>query len=121
MTVSGPSFISLQVRDLARSAAFYEAYLGFERQAGPPSAVVFNTSPAAFAVREPAPGVDLDSMSQLGFGVSVWLHADGVQGIHDRMGADNVSISSPPSPSPFGLTFTFEDPDGYRITLYDRL
>ncbi|HEX3921170.1 MAG TPA: VOC family protein, partial [Streptosporangiaceae bacterium] len=28
MAVTGPDFISLQVRDLERSAAFYEQYLG---------------------------------------------------------------------------------------------
>ncbi|MGD0066070.1 MAG: VOC family protein, partial [Streptosporangiaceae bacterium] len=42
MAVTGPDFISLQVRDLERSAAFYEQYLGLKRSyAGPPHAVVF--------------------------------------------------------------------------------
>jgi catechol 2,3-dioxygenase-like lactoylglutathione lyase family enzyme len=31
MAVTGPDFISLQVRDLERSAAFYERYLGLKR------------------------------------------------------------------------------------------
>lgn len=31
MTVTGPSFIALQVRDLERSAQFYETYLGLRR------------------------------------------------------------------------------------------
>ncbi|MCP2032972.1 putative enzyme related to lactoylglutathione lyase [Okibacterium sp. HSC-33S16] len=120
MSVSGPGFISLQVRDLERSAAFYEAYLGFARQAGPPQAVVFDTRPASFAVREAMPGTDLSSVSQLGVGVSVWMHADAVQGIHDRLHGVGVPIISPLVSGPFGLTFTFEDPDGYRITLHDR-
>ncbi|NAZ87193.1 VOC family protein, partial [Kineococcus indalonis] len=39
MTVTGPDFIALQVRDLARSAAFYEEHLGLRRApAGPPGA-----------------------------------------------------------------------------------
>ncbi|MFU8947311.1 VOC family protein [Mycetocola zhadangensis] len=120
MTASGPGFISLQVRDLPRSAAFYEDYLGLTRQPGPPHAVVFATKPAAFAVREPLPGVDLDSVSQLGFGVGIWLHAEDAQGIHDRLLADGVSITVPPVDGPFGRTFTFSDPDGYQITLHDR-
>lgn len=120
MTVSGPGFLSLQVRDVARSAAFYEEYLGFTRQAGPPGAAVFATQPAAFAVREPFPGVDLDSDEQLGFGIGIWLHADDVQKIHDRFVVDGVAVSGPPVDSPFGHTFTFVDPDGYRITLHDR-
>ncbi|MGD1059653.1 MAG: VOC family protein [Solirubrobacteraceae bacterium] len=46
MAVTGPDFISLQVRDLERSAAFYQQYLGLKRSdAGPPHAVVFDTKP----------------------------------------------------------------------------
>ncbi len=63
MTVTGPTFIALQVRDLERAAAFYETHLGLTRAAvGPPGAVVFDTKPASFAVREPLPGVDLDAI-----------------------------------------------------------
>jgi len=119
MTASGPGFISLQVRDVPRSAAFYERYLGFARQAGPPAAVVFDTKPASFAVRPPLPGVDLESGS-LGQGVGVWMHAPDAQAIHDTMVADDVDIASPPIDGPFGRTFTFVDPDGYLITLHDR-
>ncbi|GAA0998510.1 VOC family protein [Subtercola frigoramans] len=119
MTASGPDFISLQVRDLDASAGFYEKYLGLTRQAGPPHAVVFNTKPAAFAVREPLPGVDLDD-SPLGTGVGIWLHASKTQEIHDALVADGVTISSAPIDGPFGRTFTFADPDGYLITLHDR-
>jgi predicted enzyme related to lactoylglutathione lyase len=120
MTTSGPGFISLQVRDLAASAAFYEKHLGLARQAGPPHAVVFDTAPAAFAVREAAPGVDLDSVAQLGLGVGIWLHAPEAQEIHDALVADGVPITSSPIDGPFGRTFSFADPDGYVITLHDR-
>ena len=116
---SGPGFISLQVRDVPASAAFYEKYLGFTRQAGPPHAVVFDTAPAAFAVRTPVEGVDLDA-AQLGLGIGVWLHAPDSQAVHDAMVADGVTITSAPVDGPFGRTFTFADPDGYRITLHDR-
>ena len=118
--VSGPGFISLQVRDLAASAAFYEKYLGLTRQPGPPHAVVYDTKPAAFAVRDAAPGVDLDSVSQLGLGVGIWLHAPEAQEVHDLLVADGVTITSAPIDGPFGRTFTFADPDGYQITLHDR-
>jgi len=119
-TVAGPGFISLQVRDVAASAAFYEKYLGFARQAGPPHAVVFDTAPAAFAVRGALPGVDLDSVAQLGLGIGVWLHAPAAQEVHDSLVADGVTITSSPIDGPFGRTFTFADPDGYQITLHDR-
>ena len=76
MPATRPDFISLQVRDLESSAAFYEHYLGLVRNpAGPTHAVVFDTKPVAFAVRDRLPGVDLNAIKQPGEGVAVWLHA----------------------------------------------
>jgi predicted enzyme related to lactoylglutathione lyase len=120
MTTSGPGFISLQVRDVPRAAAFYEKYLGFPRQDGPPHAAVFGTTPAAFAVRGPLPGVDLDSGAPLGLGVGIWMHAPDAQQVYDTLVADGVPIISSPIDGPFGRTFTFADLDGYQITLHDR-
>lgn len=121
MPVTGPDFISLQARDLAASQAFYERYLGLVRSpAGPPHAVVFDTTPIAFALRDIAPGTDLTDMDQPGIGTAIWLHATDVQAIHDALLADGHTIVAEPIDGPFGRTFTFADPDGYRITLHDR-
>ncbi|PPH78847.1 VOC family protein [Rathayibacter sp. AY1D9] len=121
MPVTGPDFVSLQVRDLAASQAFYEQYLGLVRSpAGPPHAVVFATTPIAFALRDLAPGTDLDSASRPGVGAAIWLHATGVQEIHDALVADGHPVVAAPIDGPFGRTFTFADPDGYRVTLHDR-
>lgn len=121
MPVTGPDFISLQARDLDASRAFYERYLGLIRSpAGPPHAVVFDTSPIAFALRDLVPGTDLAAVAQPGIGAAIWLHATDVQAIHDALVADGHSIITEPSDGPFGLTFTFADPDGYQVTLHDR-
>jgi predicted enzyme related to lactoylglutathione lyase len=121
MAVTGPDFISLQARDLELSAAFYEQYLGLVRsQAGPPHAVVFETKPIAFALRDLVPGVDLDAVPQPGIGAAIWLHATDVQAIHDALVTAGTTIVSAPVDGPFGRTFTFADPDGYQITLHDR-
>jgi predicted enzyme related to lactoylglutathione lyase len=121
MPVTGPDFISLQARDLSMSQAFYERYLGLVRsQAGPPHAVVFETTPIAFALRALVPGTDLESVAQPGIGAAIWLHATDVQDIHDALVADGHAIVAPPIDGPFGRTFTFADPDGYQVTLHDR-
>lgn len=122
MTVTGPTFIALQVRDLERAAHFYESRLGLKRTpVALPGAVVFDTKPASFAVREPLPGVDLDAARpNPGIGVALWLHADNAQELHDRLAADAVPILVAPFDSPFGRTFTFGDPDGYAITIHDQ-
>ncbi|MCJ1706491.1 VOC family protein [Microbacterium sp. VKM Ac-2923] len=120
MPVTGPDFLSLQVRDLAASHAFYERYLGLQRSpAGPPHAVVFDTAPIAFALRDLASGTDLTGVAQPGIGVAVWLHATDVQQIHDALAADGHTIVMGPIDGPFGRTFTFADPDGFQVTLHD--
>jgi len=121
MPATGPDFISLQARDLDASRSFYEQYLGLVRsQAGPPHAVVFETTPIAFALRGIVPGTDLASAAQPGIGAAIWLHATGVQAIHDALVADGHTIVSGPIDGPFGRTFTFADPDGYHVTLHDK-
>lgn len=121
MPVTGPDFISLQVRDLNGSQAFYERYLGLVRSpAGPPHAVVFATAPIAFALRDVLPDSGLAAAPHPGVGVALWMLATDVQGIHDALVADGHSIVTAPIDGPFGRTFTFADPDGYHVTLHDR-
>jgi predicted enzyme related to lactoylglutathione lyase len=121
MPVTGPDFISFQVRDLAASASFYEERLGLTRLPTPnPDAVVFATRPVAFAVRRPLPGVKLDTLPQPGAGVGVWLHADDAPALHARLVGEGVPIVQPPFDGPFGYTFAFRDPDGYVVTVHSR-
>lgn len=122
MTVTGPDFLALQVRDLDRAAGFYETRLGLRRlPSSPPGAVVFDTKPVPFAVREPLPGTDLDAASpRPGVGVSLWLHSDDPQALHDRLAAAEVPIAAAPVDGPFGRMFTFADPDGYAITIHGQ-
>lgn len=119
MPVTGPDFTSIQVRELEASARFYEQHLGLRRQPGPPHAVVFDTEPIAFAVRDRVDGFDPTDPEPSG-GVALWFHAPDAAAIHDALDAAGVPIASPPIDGPFGRTFTFLDPDGYRITLHDR-
>ncbi|KTR10366.1 VOC family protein [Curtobacterium luteum] len=121
MPVTGPDFISFQVRDLGAAQAFYERYLGLVRSpAGPPHAVVFTTQPIAFALRDVVPGTDVGAVEQPGLGIAAWFHADDVQDVHDALAADGHRIVTAPFDGPFGRTFTFADPDGYHVTLHDR-
>lgn len=119
MPVTGPDFISIQVRDTERSADFYERHLGLRRQPGPPHAVVFDTKPIAFAVRDRIDPTRLDGVDPSG-GVALWFHAPDADEIHDALVAAGTTITDGPIDGPFGRTFTFLDPDGYRITLHSR-
>ena len=117
MAVLGPDFIALQVRDLEASAAFYSERLGMTRApVSPDHAVVFETQPIAFALRDPL--VDLDAVEHLGWGVALWLKAENPQELHDTLVEAGVPIVVEPFDGPFGRTFTFVDPDGYCVTIH---
>jgi predicted enzyme related to lactoylglutathione lyase len=117
MKTIGPSFVALQVSDLETSARFYTEELGLDRAPqSPPGAVVFATTPIPFALR--VPSVDLSEVEHLGWGVALWLEADDPSALHDKLAEAGVAIVTPPFEGPFGLTFAFEDPDGYIITIH---
>jgi catechol 2,3-dioxygenase-like lactoylglutathione lyase family enzyme len=117
MKTIGPSFVALQVRDLETSARFYTEELGLDRAAqSPPGAVVFATTPIPFALR--VPSVDLSEVQHLGWGVALWLKADDPNALHAKLAVAGVTIVTSPIEGPFGLTFAFEDPDGYIITIH---
>lgn len=121
MTVTGPDFLALQVRDLDRAAHFYETQLGLRPvPTAPPGAVVFATSPIPFAVREPLPGVDLDEGPRPGLGVVLWLECDDVAELHERLRHAGSPILSAPADGPFGVFFVFADPDGYAVTVHEQ-
>lgn len=117
MAITGPDFIALQVRDLEKAATFYEEVVGLTRATfSPPHAVVFDTQPT-FAVRDPAPGVDLDAGP---LGVALWMHDPEAAALHASMAAAGAAIVQEPFDGPFGTTFVFQDPDGYLVTIHSR-
>lgn len=123
--LSGPSFVGLMVRDVAASAAFYEKTLGFRRDpesfgAAANSAVAFLSLPIPFAVIAAPPAVNLDALPRPIPGPAVWFKTANSQVVHDVLVKAGVTILRPPSDGRFGRQFTFVDPDGYAITIYDR-
>ena len=120
-TTTGPDFVSFQVRDRAVSAEFYDKLVGLTRLPDSnPAATVFSAEGTAFAVRDPFPGVDLDAIPQLGAGIGVWFRNDDAEGVQARLVDAGVPIVQEPVEGPFGLQFSFRDPDGYVVTIHAR-
>ncbi|WEJ56932.1 VOC family protein [Devosia sp. FJ2-5-3] len=113
----GPSFIALQVRDLAASAAFYKNVFGFSAQErNPPGAVVFTTKPIALALREPLR--PLAESGPLGTGMVLWIACEDADAFHDQVVERGGTILSPVNDGPFGRFFVANDPDGYALTFH---
>ncbi|WP_454085238.1 VOC family protein [Georgenia sp. Marseille-Q6866] len=121
-TTTGPDFVSFQVRDKEASARFYEETVGLTRlpAANPAAVVLAGAGGAAFAVRDPFPGVDLDAVGELGAGVGVWFRHDDVAGLHQRLVEAGAPVAGAPVEGPFGLQLSFRDPDGYAVTVHSR-
>ncbi|MER6052446.1 VOC family protein [Streptomyces sp. NPDC001793] len=119
VAVEGPDFVALQVRDVDAAADFCERRLGMRRAAvSPPRAVVFDTEPTPFAVRELLPGVDLADAARPGLGVVLWFRTSDAQRLHDQLVAGGIRILTPVVGSPFGPMFSFEGPEGYTLTAH---
>ena len=114
----GPNFLTLQVRDLERSRAFYRDLVGLPPgDSKVPTAAVFDTEPIQLAVRQAT--VDLDAVDKLGWGVVLWIKAEEPDRLAKELSAADVEITKPPCDGFCGREFQFRDPDGYELTIYE--
>lgn len=115
------TFVSLQVRDLQASMAFYINKLGFGIASTNPHACVFayNAGEASFAIRTPLEQID---GRELGVGVAVWFAVDEdvteMRARYLEMDLENVG---PVIETPFGKAFHVADPDGYKLTFLNAI
>lgn len=121
--VIGPDFVALEVRDLAASRRFYTELLGLaiDPDFTAPNFVTFATSPIPFAIREPLPGVDLDAVERVGWGVNLWLNCDDADALYNSWQAHGVPILKEPEDTRFGRRFICHDPDGYVLIVYQGI
>ena len=120
---------NLLVSSVERSLAFYVDTLGFERGLTVPDAspfafasvtgggieIFFND--AAGAVRE-YPGFAGKPIGATG---TLFIEVEGIDALHDRLKA-RVKIVMPIETKFYGMReFAIEDPDGYIITLAERV
>jgi Lactoylglutathione lyase and related lyases len=115
--ISGPDFITLLVSDLERSHTFYRDLIGLkESPEHRQGAQAFATTPCGFAIRQSAA---TSSRERPGHGVIVWLRTSDATALHAELQGRGVPIVEELRQSPFGMTFSFRDPDGYVLAVYD--
>lgn len=114
MTAS-PGFISIAVGDVETSARFYEKYLGGVRDTFDfgPRAVSFVGWPTYALSSVHPPTAETTS-------IQLWWRASDAQAAYERAKGDGIEILVEPFDGPFGRTFAMADPDGYRITVYEK-
>lgn len=113
-----PGFVSIAVSDAERSAAFYEKYLGAIRDTFDfgRGAVAFVGWPALALNAAPGQAIAATESSP----IQLWWRASDAQALYETVMADGVPILQEPFDGPFGRTFAMADPDGYRVTIYEK-
>ena len=115
--ISGPDFITLLVSNLEVSYKFYKEQIGLkESSEKQPNAHAFHTKPCGFAIRQSPDSRKLENPGQ---GIIIWLHTLDAMSLHDELKGRAVPIVDDLRKSPFGMTFSFKDPDGYVIAVHD--
>ncbi|MDA2811409.1 VOC family protein [Nocardiopsis sp. RSe5-2] len=116
--VVGPDFLTLQVRDLERSKRFYTELVGFTTVPSKvPNAAVLGAEPIKIALRQATD--DLDAVDELAWGVVVWIKAQDPDKLAARMQEAGGPMVKPLCDGSCGREFIFQDPDGYRVTIYE--
>lgn len=114
-------WITLHVKDIENSLAFYQGILGMELA----SAV---DGPATIRFMK----TDSDLLLELihikgetpetpGKGVSFGLEVPDIASLLQRLKEQNIAVSDPVSPNPMFRFYFLQDPDGYNIQLVERL
>ena len=115
ITISGPDFITLLVNNLETSYRFYKDQIGLpESSEKQPNAHAFATKPCGLAIRQSP-----QSINNPGQGITIWLHATDATIMYNEMKKRKVPIFKDIQQSPFGMTFSFKDPDGYIMAVHD--
>ena len=115
-----PGFISIQVADVERSAAFYERYLNATRDTFDfgPNGIAFVGWPTMAVSSQRRPGQPEPKGAESP--ITLWWRASDAQALYEQVAADGVPILTEPFDGPFGRTFAMADPDGYRVTVYEK-
>ncbi len=115
--VEGVDFVTLLVSDLAASLEFYKIKVGLtESDEKRPNAYAFSMKPVSMAIRH-APG--RQRTEKPGDGILVWLKTLDAPSLHSELKRRGVPIVEDLHDSPFGMTFSFRDPDGYVLGVHD--
>jgi predicted enzyme related to lactoylglutathione lyase len=116
-SISGVDFVTLLVSDLETSYDFYKGKLGLaESTEKQPNAHAFSMKPCGLAIRQAPDRRKLDNPGQ---GIIVWLRTADATALHLDLKQRGVRIVEELRKSPFGMTFSFEDPDGYVLAVHD--
>ena len=81
-----------------------------------PNAYAFDTRPCGFAIRQSPSNRKVDNPGQ---GIIIWWNTPDASTLCDDLKRKSIPIVEDLKKTPFGMTFSFEDPDGYTFAVHD--
>ena len=120
VVTGSPGFISIAVTDIHR----YRGVLRALSRGGPQHVQFRAGSGCLRGVADdwvelgPSPGAPGPSPETTS--IQLWWRASDAQALYETVVAAGVPILAEPFNRPFGRTFAMADPDGYRITVYEK-
>ena len=114
-------WLTLHVRDIENSLAFYRDILGMELASAVdgPATIRFmktDTDLLLELIR-----IDGETVEQNGKGVSFGLEVADLPALITRLKDAEIPVSDPVSPNPMFRFYFLQDPDGYNIQLVERI
>jgi catechol 2,3-dioxygenase-like lactoylglutathione lyase family enzyme len=115
------SGISCYVRDLSRTAEFYEA-LGFRRGKEEPDRLTFYVNWFFVTFIDEAQDEEAEPKSEArGSGLDLHIKVDDIEDFHCGVASKGMKPASEPQQRRNGgREFTLRDPDGYRLTFFAK-
>jgi uncharacterized glyoxalase superfamily protein PhnB len=123
---AGTTNLSLTVKDLPKSVAWYHGVVGFgieravERD-GTPVFVVLKAGDVRVSLNQDDGKKGWERIKGLGFSISVWTNDD-VDAIARDIKGNGGRLDSEPVDAPWGARyFRLTDPDGFHLAIMKRL
>jgi predicted enzyme related to lactoylglutathione lyase len=115
--IAGPDFITLLVSNLDASYKFYKEQIGLMSRAKNDLMHMLSVPSHAGWLRQSSENRKIQNPGQ---GIIIWWLTSDATALHNDLKQRGVPIVDELRSSPFGMTFSFQDPDGYVMTVHDR-
>ena len=114
-------WITLHVRDIENSLAFYQNILGMEVASAVDGKATIRFMKTDSDLLLELIHIDGETVETPGKGVSFGLETEDINGLVACLKEQGIPVSDPVSPNPMFRFYFLQDPDGYNIQLMERL
>lgn len=114
-------WLTLHVKDMENSLAFYQGILGMELASAVDGAATIRFLKTDSDLLLELIHIDGETVETPGKGVSFGLELPDLKTTLTALKEAHVALSDPVSPNPMYRFYFLQDPDGYNIQLVERL